>query len=220
MMGRTRIKICGITRLEDAQQAVAAGVDALGFIFAEKSPRKIDPDQARQIISTLPPFVDAVGVFVNAELARVNELSAYCGLTVVQLHGQESSEYCAAVRGRVVKAFAVRPDTTGDQFAPYADVACGFLLDTYHEKLAGGSGQTFDWTLVWQLALARPVILAGGLTPANVGAAVRQVRPFAVDVNSGVEVSPGIKNHSLISAVVREVRLVDLAISCEDGNPA
>jgi len=212
MIGRTRIKVCGITRPEDARYAVAAGVDALGFIFADKSLRKIDPDLARKIIRDLPPFVEAVGVFVNADPVRVRELVEYCGLTVVQLHGQESVEYCQDMVVRVVKAFSIRPETTDREFAPYASVSSGFLFDTWHEKLAGGTGQVFDWSMLAKLAITRPLILAGGLGPDNVGAAVRQVRPFAVDVNSGVEVAPGIKDHVLISKVVREVRRADAEI--------
>ncbi|NTV14726.1 MAG: phosphoribosylanthranilate isomerase [Desulfobulbaceae bacterium] len=212
MAGRTRIKVCGITRSEDAQYAVAAGVDALGFIFAAKSKRRVDPDQARRIIRALPPFVEAVGVFVNSEPARVRELSEYCGLTIVQLHGQESREFCQAMPLRVVKAFSIRPETSEQEFVPYAEVAAGFLFDTWHEKLAGGTGLAFDWSLLAKLAIPRPLILAGGLGPDNVGAAIRQVRPFAVDVNSGVEVSPGVKDQALIRAVVREVRQADREI--------
>jgi phosphoribosylanthranilate isomerase len=212
MAGRTRIKVCGITRPEDARFAVAAGVDALGFIFAGKSLRKVDPDQARRIITTLPPFVEAVGVFVNSDPAKVRELVEYCGLTVVQLHGQESVEYCRAMPVRVVKAFSIRPETPEQEFTPYADAAAGLLFDTWHEKLAGGTGQAFDWSILANYAIPRPLILAGGLGPDNVGAAVRLVHPFAVDVNSGVEVSPGLKDQGLITAVVKEVRLADLEV--------
>lgn len=212
MIGRTRIKVCGITGPEDAQFAAAAGVDALGFIFAEKSQRRIDPDQARRIIRELPPFVDPVGVFVNSEAARVRELVEYCGLTVVQLHGQESAEYCRSMPVRVVKAFSIRPETSDREFAPYAGVTSGLLFDTWHERLAGGTGETFDWSMLAKFTIPGPLILAGGLEPDNVGAAVRLVRPFAVDFNSGVEVSPGVKDHGLISAVVREVRLADQEI--------
>jgi phosphoribosylanthranilate isomerase len=212
MAGRTRIKICGITREEDARFAVAAGVDALGFIFAEKSLRKVDPDLARRIIRDLPPFVDAVGVFVNSDQTQVSELVEYCGLTVVQLHGRENAEFCQAMKVRVVKAFSIHPETSAQEFAPYAGVAAAFLFDTWHEKLAGGTGQAFDWSILTKFAIPRPLILAGGLGPDNVGAALRQVRPFAVDVNSGVEVSPGRKDQALISAVVRAVRQADLEI--------
>lgn len=217
---RTRLKVCGITRPEDAKFAVAAGADALGFIFAEKSLRRVDPDRARQIIRDLPPFVDAVGVFVNSEAAQVRELVDYCGLTVVQLHGRESVEFCQAMAVRVVKSFSIRPETGDREFAPYAEVVAGFLFDTWHEKLAGGTGQPFDWSMLANFAIPRPLILAGGLGPDNVGAAVRKVRPFAVDVNSGVEASPGIKDHGLITAVLREVRQADLEIYGEVASPS
>jgi phosphoribosylanthranilate isomerase len=219
-MERTRIKVCGITRSADARRAVAVGVDALGFIFAEQSRRKIDPDKAREIISAMPPFVDAVGVFVNAELSLVNEIARYCGLTMVQLHGKETPEYCGAAPVRVIKSFAVHNGTERCEFEPYAPVATGFLLDTWHEKLEGGTGKTFDWSLVESFALARPLILAGGLNPGNVGEAVRRLRPFAVDVNSGVESEPGVKDHDLIAALVREVRRVDADLNGGAGETA
>jgi len=215
---RTRIKICGMTQMAEARAAVQAGVDALGFIFFAKSPRNITPDQAREIIATLPPFVDAVGVFVNEELDHVRELVQYCGLTVVQLHGIESPEYCEKVGGRILKAFSVRPGEGGGlepanglAFAPYADKVKGFLLDTFHPAVAGGSGQAFDWDLLANSRPPGPLILAGGLSAANVGEAVRRVRPFAVDVNSGVEVAPGIKDIEQIRQVVAEVRRADNA---------
>lgn len=213
MIKRTRIKVCGITRPADALQAVACGVDALGFIFAEKSRRRVDPDRARQIIATLPPFVDAVGVFVDADPARVKEIVAYCGLTVLQLHGRESVEYCRSMELRVVKAFAVRTDTDSAEIESYAGVAAGYLFDTYHEKLAGGTGRTFDWSLLRKFTISRPLILAGGLNPDNVAGAIRQVSPFAVDLNSGVEIEPGLKDHALIEAAVRQVRKVDAELN-------
>jgi len=220
MIKRTRIKVCGITRSADARQAVAVGVDALGFIFAEKSQRKIDPDKAREIISTLPPFVDAVGVFVNAELSLVNEIVRYCGLTMVQLHGKETVEYCESVPGRIVKAFAVHNATDGAEIEPYTRVASGFLFDTYHENLDGGTGKTFDWSILQKFNISRPLILAGGLNPANVAEAVRLVQPYAVDVNSGVESEPGVKDHALIEAVVLEVRRIDAEMSNGEGESA
>lgn len=213
MIKRTRIKVCGITRSADARQAVACGVDALGFIFAEKSKRCVDPDRAREIIAVLPPFVDAVGVFVDAEPDKVKKLVEYCGLTVLQLHGSESVEYCRSMEIRVVKAFAVRSGTGSAEIEPYAGVAAGYLFDTYHEKLAGGTGQTFDWSLIKKLTISRPLILAGGLNPENVGRAVREVGPFAIDLNSGVEISPGLKDHTLVEAAVREVMKVDEEIN-------
>jgi phosphoribosylanthranilate isomerase len=216
MIKRTRIKVCGITRSADARQAVVLGVDALGFIFAEKSQRKIDPDKAREIISALPPFVDAVGVFVNAELSLVNEIVRYCGLTMIQLHGKETPEYCSAAPVRVIKSFAVHNSTDRSEFEPYVPMASGFLLDTWHENLEGGTGRTFDWSLVERLALARPLILAGGLNRENISQAVRLLHPFAVDVNSGVEIEPGVKDHALIEGVVREVRQADAEMNSGD----
>ncbi len=204
--GRTRIKVCGMTRLADALGAVAAGVDALGFIFAAKSPRRIAPDQAREIIAELPPFVATVGVFVDEKSQRVEEIVRYCGLTVVQLHGGESPAYCASMPCRVVKVFSLpgAPD-----FVAYQDVVSGFLVDTFHDKLAGGTGQAFDWSILDKVQPPGPLILAGGLGPHNVAEAVRQVRPFAVDVNSGVESAPGLKDIAKIKQVVAEVRRAD-----------
>lgn len=211
MAGRTRIKICGMTRSEEVAAVVAAGVDAVGFIFAAASPRAIIPEQARGIIRQLPPFVDAVGVFVNEEAGVVREIVQYCGLTLVQLHGAESPAYCREMGCRVLKAFRVGPQTNPAELAAYAEVVSGFLLDTFHENMAGGTGQTFDWQRVAQLRPPGPVILAGGLTPANVGQAVRQVRPFAVDCNSGVEIAPGRKDLEKVRQVVDAVRQADAA---------
>ncbi len=210
MAGRTRVKICGMTELFEVEAAVAAGVDALGFIFAGKSPRAIDPERAQEIISLLPPFVDAVGVFVNEDPARVSEIVNFCGLTVVQLHGQEPPEYCSMMPVRVVKAFQVRSDLKTETLAAYNDVVRAFLLDTYHKDMVGGTGATFDWSLVEKLELAKPVILAGGLDQDNVAAAIKQVHPFAVDVNSGIEISPGRKNIDKIKALMKAVAGVDV----------
>ena len=209
MNGRTRIKLCGITDAQAAAAAVEAGVDGLGFIFAPQSPRKVDVEVAREIVSTLPPFVDAVGVFVNEDPSVVKEIAHYCGLTMVQLHGRESVEYCRGLGLRIVKTFAVHNGSDADQFGPYAEVARAFLLDTYHEKMAGGSGKVFDWNLVEKFNIPGPVILAGGLSPDNVHEAIMRVRPFAVDVNSGVETEPGVKDLELLRAFIAEVRRAD-----------
>ena len=210
---RTRIKVCGITRPEDALAAVEAGVDGLGFIFVEKSPRNIDPEQAREIIRLLPPFVDAVGVFVDAEATVVEEIAHYCRLTLVQLHGNESPGYCRNLPLSAVKAFRVGADFDGTAFVPYESCVSGFLLDTYHKDMAGGTGETFDWALVQQLEPARPVILAGGLNPENAAAAIEQVRPYAVDVNSGVESAPGRKDMVRLEQFIRQVRETDAKFS-------
>ncbi|MCB2182242.1 MAG: phosphoribosylanthranilate isomerase [Desulfobulbaceae bacterium] len=199
MMSRTRVKICGMTNMDEVSHAVAAGVDALGFIFAEKSPRFIDPERAREIIATLPPFVDAVGVFVNEEPERLQEIVQFCGLTMIQLHGTESPEYCSQFQQRVVKAFQVGPDMAAEVLTPYEDVVSGFLLDTFHKDMPGGTGQTFDWSIVQKLQPAKPLILAGGLGVDNVGQAVAEVQPFAVDINSAIETEPGRKDPELIT---------------------
>jgi len=208
---RTRIKVCGMREPAEVAGVVAAGVDAIGLIFVEKSPRHIDPDRAREIVESLPPFVDAVGVFVDQDAAQVNEIVRYCGLTKVQLHGTESPAYCAAINCRVMKVFRVKESLTREDLLPYADEVSGFLFDTFQEKVAGGTGQTFDWSLLEKLAPPRPVILAGGLTPENVGEAVRQVRPFAVDLNSGVECAPGRKDIAKVRAAIAQVAAADAA---------
>ena len=211
MNGRTRIKVCGMRELGEVAGVVAAGVDAIGLIFAPQSPRCIDPERAREIVAGLPPFVDAVGVFVDQEAAAVNEIVRYCGLTMVQLHGAESPAYCAEIAGRVLKVFRVRESTTREELAPYADEVSAFLFDTFQEKMVGGTGQTFDWRLLEKLMPPRPVILAGGLTPENVGEAVRQARPFAVDLNSGVEFAPGRKDLAKVREAVAQVAAADAA---------
>ena len=206
---RTRIKVCGITCQEDARAAAAAGADALGFIFVEQSPRLVDPDMVRTIAGELPPFIARVGVFCDEEIEVVQEIIHYCGLTLVQLHGKESPEYCRNITAGVIKSFAVRPETGSEELAPYEEAARAFLLDTYHSQMAGGSGKVFDWNLVDQLKPPGPVILAGGLTPENVGEAIRQVKPFAVDVNSGVEYQPGRKDADKLKRFAHMVRAAD-----------
>ena len=211
MNGRTRIKICGMREMAEVASVVAAGVDAIGLIFVEQSPRYIDPERAREIVKSLPPFVDAVGVFVDQDAAKVNEIVRYCGLTKVQLHGAESPAYCAAINCRVMKAFRVRESLNREDLVPYADEVSAFLFDTFHEKAAGGTGQTFDWRLLEKLSPSRPVVLAGGLTPDNVGEAVRLARPFAVDLNSGVECAPGRKDIAKVRAAIAQVAAADAA---------
>ena len=210
---RTRIKVCGITGLEDARAAVAAGADALGFIFVEQSPRNSDPEQVREIVRQLPPFVDAVGVFVDADTIRVEEIAQFCRLDLVQLHGSEPPDYCRHLSIGVVKALRVGPDFSSGQFSPYAESVRAFLLDTYHPEMAGGTGKTFDWDLARELASSRPIILAGGLKPENIAMAIEKVRPYAVDVNSGVESSPGRKDTEKLERFVRLVRETDVRLS-------
>ena len=206
---RTRIKVCGITGKDDARAAVAAGADGLGFIFVKESPRLVDPDVVRAVTGELPPFVNSIGVFCDEDIEVVEEIINYCHLTLVQLHGSESPEYCKGVSRPVIKSFSVRPETESQELAAYSEVASGFLLDTYHKDMAGGTGKVFDWKLVEQIHPPGPVILAGGLNPENVGDAIRLVKPFAVDVNSGVEYQSGRKDTDKLKSFADEVRKAD-----------
>lgn len=212
---RIRIKMCGTTCIEDAFAAVEAGVDGLGFIFYEKSQRNVDPEVARVIIASLPPFVDSVGVFVNRDREEVEEIIRYCRLDYAQLHGNENPKYCErltrfAAPCKIIKAFRMADDLSADDFTPYNDHVRGFLLDTYQKGVAGGTGESFDWAMIERLRLAKPYILAGGLHLENVSLAIEAVQPYAIDVNSGVEKSPGEKDHDLVRDFVRKVRELDL----------
>ncbi len=214
MAARTRVKMCGITNRYDAEEGVRAGVDALGFIFVEESPRYISPEDAREIISELPPFVDCVGVFVDRDPVEVEEIIAYCGLSYAQLHGSEDPKYCerlarSSAPCKMIKAFRVNGDSQADLFTPYEEVAQGVLLDTYSKGMAGGTGLVFDWTIISRLNLQLPLILAGGIGPENVREAINLVRPFAIDVNSGVERAPGQKDSAKLHALMEQVRLAD-----------
>lgn len=214
MAGRTRVKMCGITNRYDAEEGVRAGVDALGFIFVDESPRCISSENAREIIAELPPFVDCVGVFVDRDPKEVEEIIAYCGLSYAQLHGSEDPKYCERLARytapcKVIKAFRVGTETQADLFTPYNEVAQGVLLDTYSKGIAGGTGMTFDWRIIERLRIQSPLILAGGLGPENVGEAIRQIRPFGIDVNSGVERAPGVKDVDKLHTFMEQVRMAD-----------
>lgn len=195
-----RIKICGITNLEDALLAAELGADALGFIFYPKSPRQVDPEAARAIIAQLPPFVAAVGVFVDEEAAVVRDLAARVGLDWVQLHGQESPEYCRDLGCKVIKGFRIRDEKSLLELAPYRDAVQAFLLDTYKKGHVGGTGESFDWRLARAARKYGRIILAGGLTPQNVAQAIATVQPDAVDAASGTEASPGKKDPARLRA--------------------
>jgi phosphoribosylanthranilate isomerase len=195
-----RVKICGITNPEDALMAVEAGADALGFVFFRGSPRFISPEQAAAIIRRLPPFVQMVGLFVNEEPATVNTVADQCGLDLVQLHGEESPDYCAAVKRRVIKAFRVKEAFTLEDITNYRVAAC--LLDAWSPAAHGGTGTTFNWDIAARAAASHRIILAGGLTPDNVVEAIATVNPYAVDVSSGVESAPGKKDATLIRAFI------------------
>ncbi|MDH4656665.1 MULTISPECIES: phosphoribosylanthranilate isomerase [unclassified Pseudomonas] len=204
-MSAVRIKICGITRIEDALAAVAAGADAIGFVFYAKSPRAVTSAQAGAIIAALPPFVTTVGLFVDMPRAELKQLLEVVSLDLLQFHGDESPADCAGYGRPYIKALRVKPgDDVAAAIARYPD-ASGVLLDTYVAGTPGGTGEAFDWSLVPRNAV-KPVILAGGLTPENIGEAVRQVCPYAVDVSGGVEASKGIKDAAKIQAFIQRAR--------------
>jgi len=201
-----RIKICGITNLKDALLAAALGADALGFIFYPKSPRAVAPEAARAIIRQLPPFVASVGVFVDEEAATVRDLAARVGLDWLQLHGQESPEYCRSLGRRVIKGFRIKDQSSLAELAVYRDAAQALLLDTYKKGLPGGTGESFDWQLARGAGQFGPIILSGGLTPDNVAQAVATALPAAVDVASGVEAAPGKKDPAKLSGFFAALR--------------
>ena len=199
-----KIKICGITCLEDALVAIDAGADALGFVFFPKSPRHVFPEQAAAIIRRLPPFVQTVGLFVDEDPETINRTADQCGLDIVQLHGGESPAFCDSVRRRVIKVFRVKDMASLDPMGGYRVSA--FLLDAWSPAAHGGTGQTFNWEIAAHAAEAGRIILAGGLTPDNVAGAVRQVRPYGVDVSSGVEAAPGQKDPAKVREFIRNAK--------------
>ena len=201
---QVKVKICGMTQLKDAVYAVEQGADAVGFILYKKSPRSVTMKGVKEIISKLPPLVDTVGVFVNETSDRVNKIADYCGLDMVQLHGDESPAFCRKIRRRVIKACRVENLQSIKQLEKYP--VSGFLLDTFSENTHGGTGKTFDWNLALPAKKIGPVILAGGLTPGNVRQALNRVRPYGVDVCSGVEKSPGIKDPEKVRSFMANIR--------------
>lgn len=206
-MSVVRSKICGITRLEDGLAAVAAGADAIGLVFYARSPRAVSIEQARAIVAGLPPFVTTVGLFVDMPQRDIEAVLTAVPLDLLQFHGDESAAECEALGRPYIKALRVRAQ---DDVAALVDAYRGaraVLLDTFVDGVPGGTGQAFDWSLV-PAALSKPVILAGGLTPGNVAAAIAQVRPYAVDVSGGVEASKGIKDATKVKDFVRAVRAV------------
>jgi phosphoribosylanthranilate isomerase len=205
-----KIKICGITNAEDADAAVKGGADALGFVMYRKSPRWVDPSAARAIVAGLPPFVLAVGVFVNEEADRVRALMDECGFAFAQLHGDESALYCERLGRPALKALRLKDRATLLALAEFQGRANvrGFVIDAFSDQAYGGTGQTVDWALAQEAARSTPIILAGGLNPANVADAIRVVRPYGVDVSSGVEQSPGKKDPHKVKAFIEAARLV------------
>ncbi|KPC44585.1 MULTISPECIES: phosphoribosylanthranilate isomerase [Pseudomonas syringae group] len=203
-MSAVRSKICGITRIEDALAAAEAGADAIGLVFYPKSPRAVTVLQARAIIAALPPFITTVGLFVNASRCELNETLDAVALDMLQFHGDETPDECDGYHRPYIKALRVK---AGDDIAQVCRTyrnARGVLLDTYVEGVPGGTGETFDWALIPD-DLNKPLILAGGLTSANVAQAIAQVRPYAVDVSGGVEKSRGIKDREKILAFMSAV---------------
>lgn len=204
--GRTRVKICGITRAEDALVAARAGADAIGLVFYPDSPRCLSPDSAIRVLAGLPPLVSVVGLFLDAPAAEVRTVLEQVPLDLLQFHGRESAEYCRAFGRPYIKAVPMGGDSTGftEEFAAAYPDARGFLVDSHVAGGAGGSGRQFDWQRL-DGRPARPLILAGGLTPENVARAVRDVAPWAVDVSSGVEAAPGRKDATLIQRFMQGV---------------
>ncbi len=217
---RTRIKICGLTRLEDLQDAITLGADAVGFVFYAKSPRYIQPVAAAQLIAQIPPFVSTVGLFVNASADEVQAVVAQTSIAMLQFHGDETMEQCASIAAAVnrpfMRAIRVKPDTSPADLLKYESdyraasrLFTGLLLDTYVDSY-GGSGKVFDWSLIPE-NIAPRVVLSGGLSAQNATDAVLRVRPYAVDVSSGVEHDKGIKDKAKIHAFIAAVRLADSA---------
>ncbi len=204
-----KIKICGITNLEDARKAVSSGADALGFVFAD-SPRKISPGTAKSIIEALKGDALKIGVFVNESAGNVKKIAKDYSLDAVQLHGDESPEYCSGLNGvKVIKAFRMKGKMTLASMAPYKDVFA-YLLDAFSKDRCGGTGKTFDWDLAVKAKdFNKPIILSGGLGPDNIEQAIKAVRPYGVDISSSIEIKPGKKDHALMGKLIRTIKALD-----------
>lgn len=204
MRGFVKVKICGITNEKDALLACNAGADALGFVFYERSSRYIDPVQAGAIIKRLPPFITTVGVFVNQDYAYVKHVGELTGIDLFQLHGDETPEFCLRFGNSAIKAFSVKDHATITGLSEFKVSA--YLLDTFQEGIAGGTGKVFNWNLAGEAKKFGRIILAGGLSPENVKEAVRKVQPYAVDVSSGVESEPGKKDEEKVRAFIHKAK--------------
>jgi phosphoribosylanthranilate isomerase len=205
---RTRVKICGIMSVNDALAAARHGADAIGLIFYPPSPRLVSLDRAREIAASLPPFVARVAVFVNPAAREVDAVIRACRPDLLQFHGEETADYCRSFGVPYLRSLRVRKGVDLlESLSPFGDAA-GWLLDAYRQELYGGTGEAFDWDLVPR-SLARPLVLSGGLDAENVGAAIRRVRPWAVDVSSGVEAAKGVKDERRIAAFMEAVRSAD-----------
>lgn len=204
----TRIKICGITNIDDALMAIDAGADALGFNFVPNTPRYLkDTKAAAKIIEQLPPFITTVGLFVNADAEVIQGTADECHLDMLQLHGEESPQFCQSLNHRIIKAVRIKNESSVSHLSDYR--VSGYLLDTYVKGVLGGTGVAFDWQLAVKAKQYGQIILAGGLDPDNVASAVEQVRPYGVDVSSGVEASPGRKDPVKVRAFIQNVKEVD-----------
>ncbi len=201
---RTRVKICGITRLEDALAAVESGADALGFVFYAPSPRYVEPAVAEAIIKQLPPFVTTVALFVNESADQVQTIMDQTGIDLLQFHGDESPEYCAQFKHPYFKALRMSPDIDVVAETKRFSLARGILLDAYRPGVPGGTGEAFDWERI-PSDIDKPLILAGGLDQSNVAQAIAQVKPYAVDVSGGVEAAKGLKDCKKIISFMNEV---------------
>ena len=202
-----KVKVCGITNAEDALAAVELGADALGFVFAP-SPRQVTRQQVADIVAKLPPFVCKVGVFADSSLQEVAETLQFCCLDLAQLHGSESPGFCQELFPRVIKAFRVKDESVLDLLPRYK--ASAYLLDSYHEALKGGTGQSFNWEIARKARRYGRIVLSGGLTPENVRQAITEVQPFAIDVSSGVESRPGVKDHAKLRAFLEAAKSTPL----------
>ncbi len=202
---KAKIKICGFTQAENAQKAASLGIDAIGLVFYDKSPRHVDIQSAVEIVNALPPFVNRVGLFVNANADFIDEILCEVPLDTLQFHGDESPIECSQYAMPFIKALRVNQGTNLIKMADDYHQSCGLLLDAFNEGAYGGTGETFDWGLA-KADLDLPIILAGGLNPDTVADAIKQVNPYAVDASSGVESEPGIKNIDKIKQFIKKVK--------------
>lgn len=201
----TKIKICGITNLDDAKAALDFGADALGFVFFRESPRYISPEKAAGIIAKLPVFATSVGVFVDEPLEKINNIVKAIGIDVIQLHGEEPPEACRLSK-KVIKGIRVKSLESLEPLAKYQNIVSAFLLDTFEPHMPGGTGQVFNWDIAVEAKNFGKIILAGGLTPDNISEAIRMVKPYAVDVSSGVELEKGKKDHQKMKLFIERAK--------------
>lgn len=202
-MNSSRVKICGLTRPQDVDAAVAAGADALGFVFTPRSKRYLEMSLARELVARVPAFIARVGLFMDQDMDEIRQVLDSVPLSLLQFHGRESRTLCTAFGLPYIKALAMASDDGAVTAGAYPDAAA-LLLDSHEPGAPGGTGKTFDWASI--PSLPRPLVLAGGLTPGNVGRAVRQVRPWAVDVSSGVESAPGVKSADKMIEFIKEAK--------------